>query len=118
MPERANRGDLGNLGYELFVMAPSCPSLVNLVLLLPLMPPDADQDQAFFLVDAVLTLIFLADFGNRSVRAESFRASFFRERAGSTCSAHCRCFASSGSSLPCASGSSCVGTALEGCSAG
>jgi voltage-gated potassium channel len=80
MPERASRDELGNLGYELFIMALSCLSILNLILLLPFMPPDAEQDQVILMVDALLTVIFLGDFSYRSVSAESFRAYFFRER--------------------------------------
>jgi voltage-gated potassium channel len=80
MPERAIGNELGNLGYELFIMALSCLSIVNLVLLLPFMPPDAAQDQVILMVDGVLTVIFLGDFTYRSVKAESFRRYFLHER--------------------------------------
>ena len=80
MPERATPAELGNVGYEVFIMALSCLSIVNLFLLLPFMPPDAEQDQVIFMVDAILTVIFLGDFTYRSVRADSFRAYFFHRR--------------------------------------
>ena len=38
MPERATPAELGNVGYEVFIMALSCLSIVNLFLLLPFMP--------------------------------------------------------------------------------
>jgi voltage-gated potassium channel len=80
MPARATPDELGNPGYELFIMALSCLSIVNVVLLLPFSPLDHQQTIVVFIVDSLMTLIFLTDFTYRSLRADSFRGYFFHER--------------------------------------
>jgi voltage-gated potassium channel len=83
MPKRAPRrppDELSNPGYELFIMALSCLSMVNLLLVLPFVPLSTQDRDVVLIVDSLLTIIFLTDFTYRSVKAESFRAYFLRER--------------------------------------
>jgi voltage-gated potassium channel len=74
-PER-----LEHPGYEIFILALSVLSLVNLVLLLPFFPLGGQQQDAIFILDGVLTLVFLGDFTFRLFRADSKRGYFFHDR--------------------------------------
>jgi voltage-gated potassium channel len=71
----ANRGELGNTGYEIFIGALSILSLVNLVLLAAL--PESSAKGVVRFMDIPISLIFLVDFSVRLRRAESRSAYFF-----------------------------------------
>ncbi len=79
MPEPARSAELSNPGYELFVLALSVLSIVNLLLLLPFSPLEQQQQDVVFIIDAVLTIVFLGDFTYRLLKAESKRGYFLRE---------------------------------------
>jgi voltage-gated potassium channel len=70
------RSELGNTGYEIFVGALSVLSLVNIALL-ALLRSEATQ-QVVYVLDAVLSAVFLVDFLVRLRRAESKSGYFFR----------------------------------------
>ena len=71
----ANRGELGNTGYEIFIGALSVLSLVNLVLLVVL--PESSAKGVVRFMDVPISLIFLGDFAVRLHRAPSRSAYFF-----------------------------------------
>jgi voltage-gated potassium channel len=68
--------ELGNTGYELFIGALSVLSLVNILLLLVIQ--DDSLATVIYALDALLSLIFLADFASRMKRAPSRSGYFFR----------------------------------------
>jgi voltage-gated potassium channel len=72
------RETLRNPGYEVFILALSVLSLVNLVLVLPFSPLGEQQQQAIFMIDGCLIVVFLSDFAYRLFTAESKRRYFFR----------------------------------------
>jgi voltage-gated potassium channel len=65
----AAHGELGSTGYEIFVGSLSILSLVNLVLVLALRDPATQT--VVRIVDVLLSIVFLADFGARLRRAPS-----------------------------------------------
>jgi len=69
---------LRNPGYEVFVLALSVLSLVNLLLVLPFSPIGDNQREAIFVIDGVLSVIFISDFAYRLLTAESKRGYFVR----------------------------------------
>jgi voltage-gated potassium channel len=71
---------LRNPGYEIFILALSVLSIINLVLVLPFFPLASDQQDAIFIVDAILTVVFVSDFVYRLLTAESKRGYFFRDK--------------------------------------
>ena len=81
MTESTNGGRerLRNPGYEIFILALSVLSLVNLILLLPFFPLASDQQDAIFIIDAILTIVFLSDFTYRLVTADGKRHYFLHD---------------------------------------
>ena len=71
---------LRNPGYEIFILALSVLSLVNLVLLVAPWPLDSEQADVVWIVDGILTVVFLSDFAYRILSADSKRTYFFAER--------------------------------------
>ncbi len=72
---------LENPGYEIFILALSVLSLVNLVLIvLPFSLLDGEQLDVIWILDGVLTIVFLGDFAYRLLSADSKRAYFFHDR--------------------------------------
>jgi voltage-gated potassium channel len=69
--------ELGNTGYEIFVGALSILSLVNLVLVVVLRDPATRT--VVRTVDVLLSIVFLADFGARLLRAPSRWNYFLRQ---------------------------------------
>jgi voltage-gated potassium channel Kch len=69
--------ELKNTNYEVFILALSLLSLVNWVLYFVL--DDQDELQVLFLVDLLLSFIFLADFSYRLLTAESKSRYFFKQ---------------------------------------
>ena len=78
MAEPARSSELGNPGYELFILALSVLSIVNLVLILPFSPLEPQQQDVVLIIDAVLTIVFLGDFAHRLLTAERKSAYLFR----------------------------------------
>ena len=74
---RAADPELKNTGYEIFVGILSILSIVNIVLIYAV--KDANLDTVLFAMNALLSLIFLADFSYRLLTAESKSRYFFRE---------------------------------------
>jgi voltage-gated potassium channel Kch len=70
---------LTNPTYELFILVLSILSIVNLVLILPFSPLPTYAKEVIFIIDGVLTLIFLGDFASRLVRANSKRGYFIHD---------------------------------------
>lgn len=70
------RGEVKNTGYEIFIAALSVLSIVNLVLLYVLR--DATLDAVLYIVNMLLTLIFMADFLYRFFTVKSKSHYFFR----------------------------------------
>ncbi len=79
MPDTVRKEELGNPGYELFVLALSVLSLVNLVLVVPFSPLDDQQRQVVLIIDGCLTIVFLSDFTYRLLRADSRRGYFLHD---------------------------------------
>lgn len=76
-----SKEQLQNPGYEIFILALSVLSLVNLVLLvLPFWPLDDQQLDVIWLVDGILSIVFISDFTYRILSAESKRTYFFHDR--------------------------------------
>ncbi|MFC5177114.1 potassium channel family protein [Nocardioides taihuensis] len=73
---KSSAPELGNTGYELFIGALSVLSLVNILLLLVIR--DASLSTVIYALDALLSVIFLADFAARMKRAPSRTGYFFR----------------------------------------
>lgn len=69
--------ELKNTNYEIFILVLSLLSLVNWVLYFVL--NDQDVIRVIFIVDLLLSVIFLADFSYRLFTAESKRRYFFRQ---------------------------------------
>lgn len=69
--------ELKNTTYELFIAALSVLSIVNLVIALLL--PQSNAAQVVMIMDAFLSIIFLADFLYRFFTAESKSNYFFRQ---------------------------------------
>lgn len=77
--DASSRGELGNTGYELFVGALSVLSLVNIVLT-SVLRDDATR-QVVYVLDGLLSIVFLLDFLVRLHRAPS-RADYFLRQFG------------------------------------
>lgn len=75
----SSQTELGNTGYEIFIGALSVLSLVNLVLLTLLRHPATQT--VVYVLDAVLSLVFLIDFLVRLRRAPS-RSDYFLRQFG------------------------------------
>ena len=89
MPEAGtHRSELKNTGYEIFIGILSILSIFNLVLLYAI--EDDGLDTVLFVMNAILSAIFLIDFTYRLFTAESKTHYFFRSSAGPTCSPACR----------------------------
>ena len=73
----ARPSELGHTGYELFIGALSVLSLVNLVLLALL--PDPATQNVVYVMDVLLSVVFLVDFLVRFRRAPSRSDYFFRQ---------------------------------------
>ena len=73
----AQREELKNTGYEIFVGILSILSIVNLVLLYAIR--DESLDTVLYLMNGLLSAIFLADFTYRLLTAESKTRYFFRQ---------------------------------------
>jgi hypothetical protein len=71
------RKELKNTGYEIFVGILSVLSIVNIVLLYAV--DDPNLDTVLFAMNALLSVIFLADFTYRLFTAESKSRYFFRQ---------------------------------------
>jgi voltage-gated potassium channel Kch len=67
---------LASSPYELFIVALSMLSLLNIGLLV--LPLDDDTKGIIMVLDAIMCLVFLADFAQRLLRAPSKRTYFFR----------------------------------------
>ncbi len=75
------RSNCENPGYEIFILALSVLSLVNLVLLvLPFWPLDDQQLDVIWMIDGVLSVVFLSDFTYRLLKADSKREYFLHDR--------------------------------------
>ena len=83
----AQRRELKNTGYEIFVGVLSILSIANLVLLYAI--EDDGLDTVLFFINAILSAIFLVDFTYRLFTAESKSHYFFRSSAGPTSSPAC-----------------------------
>jgi len=70
------RGELKNTGYEIFIGILSVLSIVNLVLVYAI--NDASLDTVLFVINAILSAIFLIDFTYRLFTADSKTHYFFR----------------------------------------
>ena len=77
MTEPAQREELKNTGYEIFVGLLSILSIVNIVLLYVI--DDPNLDTVLVVMNGILSVIFLADFTYRLFTAESKSRYFFRE---------------------------------------
>jgi len=78
MDETGTRGkELKNTGYEIFVGILSILSIVNIVLLYVVEDPNLDS--VLYVMNALLSVIFLADFTYRLFTAESKSHYFFRQ---------------------------------------
>jgi voltage-gated potassium channel len=75
--EASSSTELGNTGYEIFVGALSVLSLVNIVLVSVLR--DAATRQVVYVLDALLSMVFLLDFLVRLRRAPSRADYVFRQ---------------------------------------
>lgn len=69
--------ELKNIGYELFIGASSILSIVNL-LLITFVVNNPDIEMVLYIINGVMTPIFLGDFVYRIVTAESRTGYFFR----------------------------------------
>jgi Ion transport protein len=78
MAEAETQGkELKNTGYEIFVGILSVLSIVNIVLRYAVEDPNLDS--VLYAMNALLSVIFLADFTYRLITAESKSRYFFRE---------------------------------------
>ena len=68
--------ELKNTGYEIFIGILSILSIFNLVLLYAIQDPGLDT--VLWVMNAILSAVFLADFTYRLVTAESKTHDFFR----------------------------------------
>ncbi|MCU0266443.1 MAG: ion transporter [Actinomycetia bacterium] len=75
--DEAGQGELGGTGYELFIGALSVLSLVNIVLV-SLLRDEATQN-VIYVMDAVLSVVFLIDFLVRLRRAPARGEYFLRQ---------------------------------------
>jgi voltage-gated potassium channel len=73
----ALRPELGNPGYELFIVGLSIVSLVNLVI--SLVPADANVESIALIMDLPISAILLFDFTRRLVRSHPRRAYFIAD---------------------------------------
>jgi hypothetical protein len=71
------RGELKNTGYEIFIGLLSVLSIVNLVLLYAI--NDTSLDTVLFVMNALLSGIFMIDFAYRLFTAEAKARYFFRD---------------------------------------
>jgi voltage-gated potassium channel len=78
-----------DFGYELFIAAVSILSVFNMVLAYI---PGVDQDaiNVVYIINAVLTLLFIYDFSLRLATAPSRSFYFIRHYASSGCSGYTR----------------------------
>lgn len=76
LPIKKNR-ELKNIGYELFIGALSVLSIYNL-LVLTFGHPDEDLQYVFYIMNAIMTPIFLGDFLFRFFTSEAKLKYFFR----------------------------------------
>ncbi|MDD2857161.1 MAG: ion transporter, partial [Candidatus Nanopelagicales bacterium] len=74
--EALELGEIKNTGYEIFIAALSVLSIINLVLLYVLRDPTLDA--VLYVINILLTLIFLSDFLYRFFTVESKQHYFFR----------------------------------------
>src|SRR4249920_85328 len=74
---KPHRRELKNTGYEIFVGILSILSIVNIVLLYAVEDPQLDT--VLYVMNALLSFIFLADFTYRLLTAESKSRYFFRQ---------------------------------------
>ena len=75
--EKAPRSELKNTGYEIFIGALSVLSIVNIVLLYA--ADDPQLNKVIWVMNVLLSAIFLVDFTYRLFTAESKSAYFFRQ---------------------------------------
>ncbi len=80
MANRTQPPELVNAPREVFIFALTILSLVNIVLALPFSPLTSAQRQVIMIIDGVLTVFFLLDFGTRMRQATSKSRYFFHER--------------------------------------
>ncbi len=73
---RRDSDELKNTGYEIFIGALSVLSIINIVLLYVV--PDQALDTVLFVINGVLSLVFLLDFTYRLFTAPSKSDYFFR----------------------------------------
>lgn len=71
MANRTQPPELVNAPREVFIFALTILSLVNIVLALPFSPLTSAQRQVIMIIDGVLTVFFLLDFGTRMRQATS-----------------------------------------------
>jgi voltage-gated potassium channel Kch len=74
---KALKRELKNIGYELFIGAISILSIVNLVML-AVFVSDPDIQMVLYIINGIMTPIFLGDFVYRIATAENRSAYFFR----------------------------------------
>jgi len=79
MSERAPRGELKNIGYEIFIGILSVLSILNIVLLR--LADDPDIDNILRIMNGLFSGIFLIDFMYRIITAPS-RSDYFLRRFG------------------------------------
>ena len=75
--DRPERHELKNTGYEIFIGALSVLSIINIVLLYVV--PDEALDTVLFVMNGLLSLVFLVDFTYRLFTAPSKSDYFFRQ---------------------------------------
>jgi voltage-gated potassium channel len=77
MMEQNRKGELKNINYEIFILALSLLSIFNWALIFIL--SDEEVLSVLFLVDLLLTVIFISDFLYRFATADSKREYFLRQ---------------------------------------
>ncbi len=80
MATRTRPPELANAPREVFIFALTILSLINILLALPVSPLTSAQRQVILIIDGVLTIFFLLDFGTRMRQAPSKSRYFFHER--------------------------------------
>jgi voltage-gated potassium channel len=80
MARNSTTPDVVNGPREVFIFALTIVSLVNIVLGLPIGILGYQQRQVILIIDAILTIFFLIDFGTRLKQARDRRRYFLHER--------------------------------------